>query len=456
MIRFFKIFFIALFIIMTINPHISYAKKKPLSLIRDTEIENILRSWGEPIFRAAKLDTKAVNIILVQSNNVNAFVAGGSNIFFYTGLISRTENSGELIGVLAHETGHIAGGHLVRGRMAMERASYESIISTLLGIGVAIVSGDSSAVSAISLGGNSFAQRKYLAHSRIQESSADQAALTFLEKAKINPLGMVSFMDKLKADNYVPESQQSEYIRTHPLIDNRMEALKLRTSESPYNSTPYPKIWTEQHARMKAKLAGFINPEQVPWMYDDKDKSVPARYARAIAAYRNDRVDDALNKIDGLIKIEPQNPYFQELKGQMLVEFNMVKQAIPYYKKAIEIMPKANLFRIALAHALIESAQQNEKDLLIEAIKQLEIALGGESRSTRIHRLLATAYGRLGDEGNNGNKAKLHLAEEAVLQNRFTYAKQHAQHILETEKKGSKLWLKANDIISFIKTTKKE
>ena len=445
-----KIFITILVAALNCNFNVAKADTRPLSLIRDTEIENILHGWGDPIFKAADLDSNSINIILVQSDAVNAFVAGGSNIFFYTGLISKTENPGELIGVLAHETGHITGGHLIRGREALERASYESIISTILGVGIAIASGDASAAPAIALGGSSMATRKYLAHSRVNESSADQAALTFLEKAKINPSGMASFMDKLKADNYVPESQQSEYIQTHPLVDSRVEKLKSRSNSSPYKGVPYPDEWMEQHARMKAKLIGFIHPGQIPWIYDDKDQSIAANYARAIASYRNNNIDDALKRISALIDIEPKNPYFLELKGQMLVDFGRVEEAIDYYKKAIEIMPEATLFRVALAHALIETADE-DKSQLNEAIEHLERALIDEERSTRIHRLLATAYGRL----KQGNRAKIHLAEEAVLQRNFPYAKQHAQNVLENEEEGSKSWIKAKDIISFIESTKK-
>ena len=446
-----KIFIITLIAVLNCNSNVAKAGARPLSLIRDTEIENTLHSWGEPIFKAANLDSNSINIILVQSDAVNAFVAGGSNIFFYTGLISKTESPGELIGVLAHETGHITGGHLIKGREAMERASYESIISTILGVGIAIASGDASAAPAIALGGSSMATRKYLAHSRVNESSADQAALTFLENAEINPSGMASFMDKLKADNYVPKSQQSEYIQTHPLVDNRIETLKRRIDSSAYKQTPYSDEWMEQHVRMKAKLIGFIHPGQIPWIYEDKDQSMAANYARAIASYRNNNIDDALKRIDALIKIEPKNPYFLELKGQMLVDFGRVEESITYYRQALEIMPEATLFRVALAHALIETAKEDQSSKLGEAIEHLERALIDEERSTRIHRLLATAYGRLKQE----NKAKIHLAEEAVLQRNFTYAKQHAQNVLENEKEGSNTWIKAKDIISFIETTKK-
>ena len=435
-------------IVLCLSSATVYAKAP--SLIRDTEIENTIRLWASPIFEAAGLDPLGVNILLAQSDVVNAFVAGGPNIFLYTGLINKTSDPGELIGVIAHETGHISGGHLIRMREALERASYESIIGMILGAGVAIASGDAGAAPAISLGGNSFAQRRFLAHSRVHESSADQAAFTFLEKAKINPSGMVSFMGKLKADNYIPENQQSEYVRTHPLINNRIESMERRMSESAYKNKSYPDTWKDQHARMKAKLVGFISPGKVAWVYGDRDVSIPAQYARAIAAYRNNHVNDALKRIDDLLEIEPNNQYFLELKGQMLVDFSRIDEAIPYYKKALDIMPEATLFRVALAHALIESAGQNEAPLL-EAIDNLERALREESRSSRVHRLLATAYGRV----NQKNNAKIHLAEEAVLQRRFSYAQQHAQSVLESETVGSKLWVKAKDIISFIETTKK-
>ena len=425
-------------------------KGNSLSIIRDTEIEKTLKSWGEPVFKAAGLDPKNVHIILVKNDAINAFVAGGANIFIYTGLINKAENPGELIGVIAHETGHIAGGHLIRSREAIERASYESIIGLLLGLGTAIASGDASAAQAGVMSSSSFAQRRYLAHSRVQESSADQAALTFLEKAQINPTGLESFMQKMQSDMYVPESQQSEYVRTHPLMENRMEALKYRVSQSPYINKDLPPLWKQQHARMKAKLIGFIHPEQVPWVYDDRDISIPAQYARAIADYRNSKFESANAKIDKLIEQEPGNPYFLELKAQMLMEFGYTKEAATIYRKASDILPQAPLLRIAHAHALIESSLQNDQGILGEAVGELERALQQEPRSPRIHRLLATAYGRLGQE----NRAKLHLAEEAVLQRYYTYARQHVEAIIATEEEGSPTWIKAKDLLIYVEGIK--
>lgn len=425
------------------------AQRSGLSIVRDAEIENTLREWGTPVFKAAGLNPKAVNIILVQNDSINAFVAGGSNIFFYTGLITKSENPGEVVGVLAHETGHIAGGHLIRGRAAMERASYESMIGLLLGIGAAIATGDAGAASALSLGGGSIAQRNYLAHSRIQESSADQAALSFLEKAKINPSGLASFMDKLKAEIYVPRNQQSEYMQTHPLVENRLEILTRGVAQSQYKEKPLPAKWTDEHARIKAKLIGFTSPGQIPWVYGDSDQSIPAQYARAIAAYRANQVDDALSRIDVLIAAEPKNPYFQELKGQMLVDFGRVEQALPYYREAIKY-EDSPLFRIALGHALIESAGQNNQAMLKEAVDNLEIAVVKEPRSTRVHRLMATALGRMSDDTG----AKLHLAEEALLQRRFDDAKNMAEYVLNREKEGSRYWIKAKDLVTYIENSK--
>lgn len=423
-------------------------------VIRDTEIEDTISEWMQPIFQAAGVDPNAVHIVLVQNDQLNAFVAGGANIFVYTGLIEKTENPGELIGVLAHEMGHISGGHLIRTRDALERASYESMIGTILGIGAAIASGDSGAVPALTLGSASMAQRRLLAHSRVQESSADQAALSFMEKAKLNPSGLASFMVKLKSEILMPQDQQSEYVLTHPLVEDRIEAMQTRIQASAYKNKPFPAKWTQEHARMKAKLLGFINPGQVAWTYDDRDKSITAQYARAIAAYRNNQVSESLKIIDDLIAQEQDNPYFLELKGQMLVDYGRGSEAIAYYQHAVEILPNAPLLRIAYGHTLIETASEGKKANadLQKAVTQIERALIDEPRSSQAHRLLATAYGRMGQEP----LAKIHLAEEAVLQRNFPYAKEQAESVLKSANKSSKEAIMAKDVLSFIEANEKK
>lgn len=440
-----RFFILALIALTAFSGSFSVAQNNQLPpIIRDTEIENSFKEWMIPLLKASDLGLNSVNLILVKSDQVNAFVAGGANIFIYTGLIERTDDPGEVIGVLAHELGHIAGGHLIGTRGALERASYESILGMVLGLGAAIATGNGGAAGAIISGTNSTAQRRFLANSRVNESSADQAALKFLEKSELNAQGLKIFLEKLGSEELLPADQQSEYVRTHPLTRNRIDALETNINKSVYKGRALPDNWNVQHARMKAKLISFINPGRVPWVYDDRDKSVPARYARAIAAYRLDKVEEALQEIDTLIALEPVNPYFQELKGQMLKDFGRVKEALPYYKKAVTLLPDAGLIRIDLAHALMESGSGQAE--MNEAVNHLQRALRDEPRSTRAHRLLATAYGRRGQE----NLAKLHLAEEATLQRRLPYAKSQAEAVLENSKKGDREWIKAKDLLAHI------
>lgn len=436
-----KLFLRSLALSLVLLPSFAGAAAPPV-IIRDVEIETTLREWITPLLEAAGMDKNSVNLVIVQSPEINAFVAGGANIFIYTGLIERTENPGEVVGVLGHELGHISGGHLIAARTAMERASYESILGMVLGIGVAMATGESGAASTISAGGNTMALRGYLAHTRVQESSADQAALRFFESAHLNPKGIETFFQKLESEELLPMDQQSEYMRTHPLTRDRIDAVRQRAEQSPYINTPLPEAWNEQHKRMLAKLAGFISPTKIPWIYGDRDVSVPALYAKAIAAYRNKEIETALKGADKLIAAEPENPYFQELKGQMLMEFGRVAESVPYYRKAAAALPDAGLIRLALGHALLESGHEEE------AIENLERARQDEPRSSRIYRLLATAYGKLGNE----NMARLNLAEEAVLQRQIPYARNQAESVLKNAPANSREWLKARDILAHIET----
>ena len=326
------------------------------TIIRDREIEKTFSTWFSPVIEAAELNEEAINVILVQDNQINAFVAGGPNVFFYTGLLLETDDPGEIIGVFAHELGHIRGGHLIRGRMAMERASYETLIGTILGLGAAIASGEGEAAGAIAAGSQSQALRRFLSHSRVQESSADQAALKYLNRAGMSPEGLISFFRKLQEKHGLVTGEGAEYTRTHPLTANRIAALENEAKKSPYFGRNWPPQWQEDYDRMQAKLLGFLQPGHVIWTYSESDTSIAAEYARAIADYRQGNTKESLSRLAELIGREPENPYFYELKGQVLVDDGRVSQALDPYRKAVSLDPKAGLIRIALAHALIESA----------------------------------------------------------------------------------------------------
>ncbi len=438
-----------LFLILSVFSQEAHAQRGPLTIIRDTEIESALKEWTSPLARAAGLDPASVNVIIVQNGAVNAFVAGGPNIFIYTGLIEDTENPGELAGVIAHELGHISAGHLIRLRQSFENASYESLLGALLGIGAAIATGDGGVGAAVAAGTQNTAARRFLSHSRVNESSADQAALTYLQRAGLSADGLVSFLEKLADEDILPEGQQTEYVRTHPIGRNRINALEERAARITGDGRPYPAHWEDQHARMKAKLTGYIHPERVAWDYSESDSSIDAQYAYAISAYRLNKIDKALKRIDALIDQEQDNPYFLELKAQMLRDFGRVGESVSYYRKAADLTNNAPLITISYAHALLETAR-GDKRQINRAITLLNQTRPKEPRSARIHRLLATAYGRIGQNAH----AKLHLAEEALLESRHDFAEQQAEAAKQQLPKGSREWIRANDILLFAQQEK--
>jgi predicted Zn-dependent protease len=421
------------------------------SIIRDTEIESDIKSWVEPVMRAGGLNPAAVHIIIVESNDVNSFVAGGPNIFIYTGLLEKTDNPGEIVGVLAHEMGHIRGGHLIRAQEAMKDASYESLLGTILGIGAAIASHNGGAAAAGVGGAQTSAMGSYLAFSRVQEASADQSALYTLQKACMSPKGLLTFMQKLGAAEPLLYSQQDAWARTHPLTQDRVDAMQAGYDRSPCRDKQLSPEIQEQYKRVIAKLKAFISPERIAWDYSDHDHSIAADYARAIASYRQNHVEQALKDIDALLQREPKNPYFLELKGQMLVDFGRVEQALPPYREALALHPDAPLIRISYGNALIETSDKDPKRL-DDAIDQLERAIRDEPHSGYIDHLLATAWGRKGNEP----MAKLFLAEEALLGGQKKYAREQAQAAMHGLKPGTMPYLRAQDILSYVDQNRKK
>jgi predicted Zn-dependent protease len=415
------------------------AQGRTLQFIRDAEVEHIIRTYAQPIFEAASIDGEAVEIALVKDNSLNAFVAGGMNLFLHTGLLVESDDAGQLIGVLAHEIGHIAGGHLVRGREAMEGASAQAILSTLLGIGAAIASGEPGAAAVIVGGGQEMARRSFLAFTRTQESSADQAALTYMDQAGLSARGLLTFLDKLADQELLPFDRQVEFVRTHPLTRDRIDAVRSHVERSRNSDRPIPPEFVEMHARMRAKLLGFLSPVQALQRYKEGDKSVAARYGRSIALYQRGNIDQALEMIDALIALEPDNAFFHELKGQVLLENGRVRDSLAPYRRSVELLPSSSLLRGSLAQALIETGDDR---LLDEALVNLKDAVAIERRSPFLWRLTATVYGR---QGNQGMLAYAQ-AEHSLAQGDKAAARFHAEKAEEMLPAGSPGWLRAQDI----------
>jgi predicted Zn-dependent protease len=322
----------------------------------------------------------------------------------------------------------------------MEKLGTLAIISQLLGAAAGVASGNAGAGAAIGLGGVHLAERTFLRYSRTQESSADQAGVSFLEGAGLSARGMMEFLDILAGQDALVSSRQDPYVRTHPLTRDRVLFVEHHVANSRFSGRPMPPGFEERHRRMVAKLDGFLDPPQSTLRkYRADDPSVAARYARAIAYYRAPDLDRALPLVDGLIAAEPGNAYFAELKGQMLFENGRVAEAEPHYRRAVELLPHVPLLRTELAHVQIEL---NRPELLDSTIDNLTQALRVDRFDSLAWRLAATAYGRKGEMG----LSSWALAEHNILIGQPRLARALAERAMRQLKHGSPAWLRAQDI----------
>lgn len=420
------------------------ARREMPTIIRDAELESIIRTISVPLFEAAGLDARSVHTYIVRDNTLNAFVAGGQNVFVNTGLIMAADNVNQLVGVIAHETGHISGGHLARFQDGLKGASATSIISMLLGA-AAIASGAGDAGMAILLGGQEAAQRQVLAYSRTQEASADQAAMQFLNKTEQSGQGLVDFFEHLGDQELLYTTNQDPYVRSHPLTRDRINALKDQVAESPYAEAPNPANFDELFKRMKAKLVGYFQPPRATYAkYPEHDKSLYARYARAYAYHQDHDVEKALGEVESLLADYPADPYFWEAKGFILFENGKIAESIEPLRKSVMLAPREPLIRLQLAQALIAT---EDKTVNAEAIEHLEEANRYDRNNPFAWHQLSVAYHQSGEEG----MAHLAAAEYFALIGRAPEAQMQARMATKSLEKGSPSWLKAQDLLVLTK-----
>ena len=410
------------------------------SLLRDTEIEETLRNYTDPILQAAGLNSASVDLYLVNDKSLNAFVTRGQNIFLHTGLILRAETPNQLKGVIAHEAGHIAAGHIVR-RDQSNRSAYGAMLIAA-GIGIAaILAGEGEAGAAILAGSTQFGTLDVLAHSRISESSADQAAAKYMEGTGQSGVGLVLFFEKFRYQEVLSNARRYPYFRGHPLSSERIDKLREVTGESRYANIKDTEEEIIAMTMMKAKLIGFLDaPQTVFSKFPETDMSKPARYARAVAHYRAADLVNAVKTIDTLIADEPNNPYFYELKGQILYESGKGDQAIAPIRKAVALKPKAPLLEIALAQALIEQDEPVSND---EAIKLIKSALQKENTNGFAWYLLSQAY----DRKNEPALARYAIAEQAFAMGDYNRARSFATRAQNGLVPHRAQWRRASDII---------
>jgi len=400
-----------------------------ISIIRDAELENIIRTYSTPIWRAAGVDPAAVHVYIVGDPTLNSFVAGGQNLFMNSGTILRSETPNQLIGIIAHETGHIAGGHLARTDEALRNATIQSIIAMVAGVAATVAARNSEGAGGVGtaavLGGQGVAQRSFLQFSITQEASADQAALTFLDRTQQSARGLLQFFEILQQQELLSAAHQDPWVRTHPLTSQRVEYVREHVLHSRFADAKDPPDLLELHKRMKAKLAAFLQPPQTTLQaIKADDNSVAARYARAVAYYRIPDLKKAVPTIDGLISDYPNDPYFHELKGQMLFENGRIAEAVAPYEQAVKLMPTNALLRMELGQVQLET---NDPKLVPKALTHLTEAVRFEDRNPDAWRFLAIAYGR----SDNIGMMALALSEQGIAAGDFTLARQQAARALK-------------------------
>jgi predicted Zn-dependent protease len=418
-----------------------------MPIIRDTEIETLLRDYARPILKVAGLSQQNIKVVVVNDRAFNAFVMDGRHIFVFAGTLFDAKTPNEVIGVLAHETGHLAGGHMMRLREELAKAQTLSIVALLAGIG-AMVAGARAGGGASQIGPaaimapQSALQHSLLAYARTQEDQADHAGVKFLNATHQSARGMVDLFKRLANENLFRTQGADPYLQTHPFPADRAATLEALAKASPYwNVKDSPELQL-RHDLMRAKLSGFLEaPGTVLRRYPLSDQSLPARYARAISAYRHSGLRQALAQIDGLIRSEPSNPYFEELKGQALLEGGQPAQAIPSLRRAVQLSHHAPLIEILLAQALVAV---NKKPLAEEAIGLLNSAVRQEPDISSAYTQLAMAYGQKGDLP----RADLASAQAAFARGDANTARQLAERAKRGLPVGSPAWVRADDIVS--------
>jgi predicted Zn-dependent protease len=424
-----------------------------IPMIRDAEIEQLLRDYTEPILKVAGLANQNVRVVIINDRAFNAFVMDAHRIFVNAGALMEATTPNQMIGVFAHETGHIVGGHLSKMRQELANAQTAAIIAMLLGIGGMVAGASSHSVDMGNAGGAVFtAPQAYLmntmlSYQRAQEESADRAGVRFLTMTGQSAKGMYDTFKHFADEQLFASQGANPYAQNHPMPEERMAALAELVKTPYWGKKDSPELQF-RHDMMRAKLYGFMDrPDAVLRRYPPSDTSMPARYARAISTYRNGDLRAAIAQIDSLIASMPNDPYFYELKGQALLEGGHPMEAIPSLRHAATLAPNPALIQILLAQALIAT---NDAKLAAEAVPLLRTALIKEPESEDAYAQLAMAFGRENDLAD----ADLASAQAAFARGDNKTARELAGRAKQRFPVGSPGWVKADDIVAFNKNAK--
>ncbi|MGZ8337747.1 MAG: M48 family metalloprotease [Allosphingosinicella sp.] len=410
------------------------------SILRDAETESRLHDMSVPLIEAAGLDANNVQIVLIHDREINAFVAGGQSVYLHSGLITAADNANEVQGVIAHELGHITGGHIIRSAEGVRQATGIMILSLILGA-AAMAAGAGEAGMGVMAAGQQAALGTFLAFTRVQESSADAAGATYLSRAGISGRGSLAFFERLQNLEFrmnIP--QDNGYMRTHPLSSERITVLTHVYENDPAWEAPTDPALEERFQRVRAKLIGFVDePRTVMTRYPDRDQSIPAHYARAYAWHRAAHPDRALEESEALLRARPHDPYFLELKGQVLLESGRPQEALESLREAATLRPDQPLIAALFGHALISTEDPVHFE---EAKRVLRIAVQRDNDNPFAWYQLGIVYDREGDQA----RAALATAERYNLTGQPQLALANAEQAMMGIPANSPDWLRAQDI----------
>ena len=412
------------------------------SVLRDAETEAFLEDISAPLIEAAGLEPSNVEVVLINDPSINAFVAGGQAVYIHAGLIDAADTANEVQGVIAHELGHITGGHVVRIGEGYQTAGRISILSMLAGLGAALAGAGEAGLGIMALGQQA-AMSKFLAFSRTQEASADAAGAEYLSEAGITGKGSLTFFGKLlnqETRRGIRQDDEAGFSRTHPLSGDRISKLKETYEVDPAWDAPLDEAWETRFQRVKAKLQGYVaKPEFTLRDYPETDTSTPALLARAYAYHKEARIDRALAAADALIERSPEDPYFLELKGQVLLESGRPEEAVVPLRKAVELTRAQPLIASMLGHALIATEDERHYE---EAERVLRAAVGRDRYNPFAWYQLGVVYAARGDMP----RARLASAEQQVMNRQYPLALRSAQAAEAGLPYGSADWIRASDI----------
>jgi predicted Zn-dependent protease len=428
--------------------HASLAQQQKLPIVRDAEIEALVREYARPVLKAAGLANSGIEIVLVNDSSFNAFVAG-RRIFVNTGALLQSETPNEIIGVLAHEAGHIAGGHQERLRDQLARAQTMAIVAGLLGIGATVAgaasksSGLAQAGTGLALGGSEVARRGLLAYQRTEETTADRSALTYLERTGQSPAGMLKTFKRFQSALALSGANVDPYRISHPTPRDRIANLETLARQSPYFDKLDPPALQQRHDMMRAKIAVYTQGQSAAQrLFRQNRTSVAAQYGDAQATFVFGNPRSALGKVDALLKEQPKNPYFHELRGDVLMKANRPAEAAKAYATAVSLDPaKSGMLMMSYGQALLAVGTRDSAE---KAVQQLRKGLDRDPENAAAYRYLAQAYGQLGDIA----EAELATADGYYYSGDYEQAKIMAARAQQKFKRGTPGWVRAQDIIN--------